>query len=55
MAYGITHVFCTKCETSRKMYGWLPTAREIWHRDEGLECCNYQTIIISQTEGEGEE
>jgi len=52
MAYGITIVFCVRCENKKAMFGWMPTAREIWHRDEGLECCNIQTVIISQKESE---
>ena len=50
--YGTTTVFCVRCEKKRKMYGWLPTARQIWHLDEGLECCNNQTVIIKQEEEE---
>jgi len=48
--YGTTTVFCLKCEQTSKMYGWLPTARQIWYLNEGLECCNQQTEIIDQTE-----
>lgn len=50
MSYGKTTVFCVKCEKKRDMYGWLPIARQIWHQDEGLECCNQQTVIINQEE-----
>tara|TARA_R110000823_G_scaffold180029_2_gene312336 strand:- start:281 stop:442 length:162 start_codon:yes stop_codon:yes gene_type:complete len=52
MAYGITTVFCVRCENKRAMFGWMPTARHIWHRDEGLECCGTQTVIIKQEEEE---
>jgi len=52
MAYGTTTVFCVRCEKFRAMYGWMPTARHIWHRDEGLECCGTQTVIIKQEEEE---
>ena len=52
MSYGITTVFCVKCEKKKTMFGWLPIARQIWHQDEGLECCNQQTVIISQEEDE---
>lgn len=48
IGYGETTTFCVKCEKKRIMYGYLPTARQIWHLDEGLECCNQQTIIIHQ-------
>ena len=37
------------------MYGWMPFALEMWQRDEGLECCGYQTEIINQREGRGDE
>lgn len=50
MSYGITTVFCVKCEKKRSMYGWMPTARQIWHKDEGLLCCKIQTVIINQEE-----
>jgi len=50
--YGTTTVFCLKCEQTSKMYGWLPTARQIWYLNEGLECCNQQTEIIEQIEKE---
>ena len=52
MGYGITTVFCVKCEKKNSMYGFLPIARQIWHQDEGLVCCNQQTVIISQEEEE---
>jgi hypothetical protein len=50
--YGTTTVFCLKCEKTRKMYGFLPMARHIWHLDEGLDCCNQQTVITKQEEEE---
>ncbi len=45
---GYTTVFCVICEQERTMYGYLPFAREIWARNEGLECCHIQTVIINQ-------
>lgn len=48
MSYGITTVQCMTCWKSRTMYGWLPIARQIWHQDEGLECCDTQTRIVKQ-------
>jgi hypothetical protein len=50
--YGTTTVKCYFCNKERKMYGYLPIARQIWHQNEGLECCNAQTWIIEQEEEE---
>ncbi len=49
---GTTTVFCLQCETKKSMYGYMPFAREIWRRDEGLECCGRQTVIINQESSE---
>jgi len=48
--YGTTTVFCLNCEQTSKMYGYLPIARQIWHLNEGMLCCNQQTVIIKQEE-----
>ena len=52
MSYGKTTVYCVVCKKKRLMYGWLPMALAIWKQDEGLECCNQQTIIVDQEEEE---
>ena len=45
---GITTVHCGICKTKRMMHGNLHMASMIWHRDEGLECCEQQTDIVLQ-------
>lgn len=50
--YGYTTVFCVMCENVRRMYGYLPMARQIWQLNEGLECCFRQTVIINQEYGD---
>ena len=55
MNYGTTTVICGICKKKNQMFGWLPTAWTIWNLNEGLECCNQQTNIISQEVARGEE
>ena len=52
MSYGYTTVQCMKCGDKNKMFGFMPTAQMIWYSNEGLMCCEQQTMIIDQVKGE---
>ena len=50
--WGTTIVQCMSCKDKKYMHGWLPTADEIWLRNEGLLCCDQQTHIVRQIKDE---
>lgn len=53
--WGITTIECWECDKIRKLYGWLPTTRQIWAQNEGLLCCGVQTKLVNFEEGEENE
>ena len=55
MSFGLTIVYCYRCDKQFSLYGYLPVQKQIWDLDEGLECCDKQTEIIAQVEKEEEE